>query len=45
MRELHTYHEDADLDDDAVIVCLDWRGMRTGRAGIDDSDVVKRPDS
>ncbi|MFE9656197.1 PP2C family protein-serine/threonine phosphatase [Micromonospora sp. NPDC006431] len=26
MRELHAYHADADLRDDAVIVCLDWRG-------------------
>jgi serine phosphatase RsbU (regulator of sigma subunit) len=28
MRELHAYHEESDLDDDAVIVCLDWRGMK-----------------
>jgi serine phosphatase RsbU (regulator of sigma subunit) len=27
MRELHAYHEKSDLEDDAVIVCLDWRGM------------------
>jgi len=26
MRELHAYHADADLRDDAVVVCLDWRG-------------------
>ncbi|SBT41300.1 PP2C family protein-serine/threonine phosphatase [Micromonospora auratinigra] len=26
MRELHAYHVDADLHDDAVVVCLDWRG-------------------
>ncbi|MGC4892768.1 PP2C family protein-serine/threonine phosphatase [Micromonospora sp. DT31] len=25
MRELHAYHADADLRDDAVVVCLDWR--------------------
>ena len=31
MRELHAYHADADLRDDAVVVCLDWRG--SGRAG------------
>ncbi|WP_406044771.1 serine/threonine-protein phosphatase [Micromonospora sp. NBC_00898] len=30
MRELHAYHVDADLRDDAVVVCLDWRG--SGRA-------------
>ncbi|MEU1688182.1 PP2C family protein-serine/threonine phosphatase [Micromonospora sp. NPDC005707] len=28
MRELHAYHADADLRDDAVVVCLDWRGSR-----------------
>ncbi|MEU2615766.1 PP2C family protein-serine/threonine phosphatase [Micromonospora sp. NPDC007271] len=27
MRELHAYHADADLRDDAVVVCLDWRGF------------------
>lgn len=27
-RELHAYHADADLRDDAVVVCLDWRGSR-----------------
>ncbi|MGR6319660.1 SpoIIE family protein phosphatase [Micromonospora soli] len=26
MRELHAYHADTDLRDDAVVVCLDWRG-------------------
>ena len=26
MRELRAYHGETDLDDDAVIVCLDWRG-------------------
>ncbi|SCL32361.1 Serine phosphatase RsbU, regulator of sigma subunit [Micromonospora rhizosphaerae] len=26
LRELHAYHADADLRDDAVVVCLDWRG-------------------
>ncbi|MEV1144671.1 PP2C family protein-serine/threonine phosphatase [Micromonospora sp. NPDC049799] len=31
MRELHAYHVDADLRDDAVVVCLDWRGP--GRDG------------
>ncbi|MCM0676543.1 SpoIIE family protein phosphatase [Micromonospora phytophila] len=33
MRELHAYHVDADLRDDAVVVCLDWRGSggRNGR--------------
>ena len=34
MRELHAYHADADLRDDAVVVCLDWRGsspMADGR--------------
>ncbi|GLY24050.1 PP2C family protein-serine/threonine phosphatase [Micromonospora sp. NBRC 101691] len=33
MRELHAYHADADLRDDAVVVCLDWRGdsRRDGR--------------
>ncbi|KAB1914422.1 PP2C family protein-serine/threonine phosphatase [Micromonospora sp. AMSO31t] len=28
MRELHAHHADADLRDDAVVVCLDWRGSR-----------------
>ncbi|MFF5216167.1 PP2C family protein-serine/threonine phosphatase [Micromonospora sp. NPDC000442] len=26
MRELQTFHADTDLRDDAVVVCLDWRG-------------------
>lgn len=26
MRGLHDYHADHDPDDDAVVVCLDWRG-------------------
>ncbi|NJP33996.1 PP2C family protein-serine/threonine phosphatase [Micromonospora thermarum] len=26
MRELRAWHDDADLRDDAVVVCLDWRG-------------------
>ncbi|MET8310657.1 PP2C family protein-serine/threonine phosphatase [Micromonospora sp. NPDC005173] len=26
MRELHAYHVDSDLRDDAVVVCLDWHG-------------------
>lgn len=26
MRELHAWHGDADMRDDAVVVCLDWRG-------------------
>jgi len=34
MRGLHDYHADYDLDDDAVIVCLDWFGPTTaGDAG------------
>ncbi|MFI7606471.1 PP2C family protein-serine/threonine phosphatase [Micromonospora sp. NPDC049366] len=28
MRELHAYHVDSDLRDDAVVVCLDWHGFR-----------------
>ncbi|MFC3502987.1 PP2C family protein-serine/threonine phosphatase [Micromonospora krabiensis] len=32
MRELHAYHADSDLRDDAVVVCLDWHGSR-GRVG------------
>ena len=32
MRELQAFHADADLRDDAVVVCLDWRGA-AGRAG------------
>ncbi|MGC4814298.1 PP2C family protein-serine/threonine phosphatase [Micromonospora sp. DT228] len=28
MRELHAYHADSDLRDDAVVVCLDWHGPR-----------------
>ncbi|WP_320068758.1 PP2C family protein-serine/threonine phosphatase [Micromonospora sp. RTGN7] len=31
MRGLQAYHADADLRDDAVVVCLDWRG-RGGQA-------------
>ncbi|MFF5175708.1 PP2C family protein-serine/threonine phosphatase [Micromonospora sp. NPDC000089] len=27
MRELFAYHADTDLRDDAVVVCLDWRGI------------------
>ena len=26
MRGLHAYHRQEQLEDDAVIVCLDWRG-------------------
>jgi hypothetical protein len=26
LGDLRTYLEDADLDDDAVAVCLDWTG-------------------
>jgi serine phosphatase RsbU (regulator of sigma subunit) len=33
MRELHAYHEQTHLDDDAVIVCLDWRGMDGAPSG------------
>ncbi|MGC1212835.1 MAG: PP2C family protein-serine/threonine phosphatase [Micromonospora sp.] len=33
MRELHAYHADADLRDDAVVVCLDWRGSSSGADG------------
>jgi serine phosphatase RsbU (regulator of sigma subunit) len=33
MRGLHAYHEQEHLDDDAVIVCLDWRGMDRGMSG------------
>jgi serine phosphatase RsbU (regulator of sigma subunit) len=33
MRELHAYHEKTDLEDDAVIVCLDWGGMDRGTSG------------
>ncbi|MEH1169543.1 PP2C family protein-serine/threonine phosphatase [Micromonospora sp. CPCC 205539] len=32
MRELHAYHAESDLRDDAVVVCLDWHGPR-GRDG------------
>ncbi|WP_434739991.1 PP2C family protein-serine/threonine phosphatase [Micromonospora sp. SH-82] len=32
MRELHAHHADADLRDDAVVVCLDWHGP-SGPAG------------
>ncbi|GIJ76469.1 Serine phosphatase RsbU, regulator of sigma subunit [Micromonospora phaseoli] len=27
MRELQAFHAEADLRDDAVVVCLDWRGL------------------
>jgi serine phosphatase RsbU (regulator of sigma subunit) len=33
MRGLHAYHERERLDDDAVIVCLDWRGMDRAERG------------
>jgi hypothetical protein len=33
MRELHAYHDKNDLDDDAVIVCLDWSGMDPEASG------------
>ncbi|MFB9238326.1 PP2C family protein-serine/threonine phosphatase [Plantactinospora siamensis] len=33
MRDLRDYHDDTELDDDAVIVCLDWHGMKTERLG------------
>ncbi|MFC0506167.1 PP2C family protein-serine/threonine phosphatase [Micromonospora costi] len=33
MRELHAYHADTDLRDDAVVVCLDWHGVRGRDAG------------
>ena len=33
MRGLHAYHEREHLEDDAVIVCLDWRGMDPGSSG------------
>jgi serine phosphatase RsbU (regulator of sigma subunit) len=33
MRELHAYHEQTHLEDDAVIVCLDWRGMDGAPSG------------
>ena len=33
MRELHAYHADSDLRDDAVVVCLDWRGPRERDGG------------
>jgi len=33
MRRLHDFHEHAHLDDDAVIVCLDWRGMDGAATG------------
>lgn len=35
MRELHAYHADAELRDDAVVVCLDWRGS----SPVDDAGV------
>ncbi|MEU7611431.1 PP2C family protein-serine/threonine phosphatase [Micromonospora sp. NPDC049204] len=33
MRELHAYHADSDLRDDAVVVCLDWHGPRERGSG------------
>ncbi|WP_410809201.1 PP2C family protein-serine/threonine phosphatase [Micromonospora sp. 067-2] len=33
MRELHAYHADSDLRDDAVVVCLDWHGPRDRDGG------------
>ncbi|SIM73673.1 PP2C family protein-serine/threonine phosphatase [Micromonospora cremea] len=33
MRELHAYHVDSDLRDDAVVVCLDWHGPRERDGG------------
>ncbi|GAA2191623.1 PP2C family protein-serine/threonine phosphatase [Micromonospora lupini] len=33
MRELHAYHADSDLRDDAVVVCLDWHGPRERDGG------------
>ncbi|MFF5055073.1 PP2C family protein-serine/threonine phosphatase [Micromonospora sp. NPDC000663] len=33
MRELHAYHADSDLRDDAVVVCLDWHGPRERNGG------------
>ncbi|MFI1197285.1 PP2C family protein-serine/threonine phosphatase [Micromonospora sp. NPDC020750] len=33
MRGLQSYHVDVDLRDDAVVVCLDWRGQGGGGAG------------
>ncbi|SCF11327.1 Serine phosphatase RsbU, regulator of sigma subunit [Micromonospora coriariae] len=33
MRELHAYHVDSDLRDDAVVVCLDWHGPRDRDGG------------
>ncbi|MBM0233323.1 serine/threonine-protein phosphatase [Micromonospora sp. STR1_7] len=33
MRELHAYHVDSDLRDDAVVVCLDWHGPRERNGG------------
>ncbi|MEU8187134.1 PP2C family protein-serine/threonine phosphatase [Micromonospora carbonacea] len=33
MRGLQSYHADADLRDDAVVVCLDWRGRAGGPGG------------
>ena len=34
MRELHAYHADSDLRDDAVVVCLDWHGPPRRRRGV-----------
>jgi hypothetical protein len=31
MRELHTHHDAESLDDDAVIVCIDWHPYGEGR--------------
>ncbi|MFI6108100.1 PP2C family protein-serine/threonine phosphatase [Streptomyces sp. NPDC051310] len=33
LRELRTYHGDVPLDDDALVVCLDWHGPSAGNAG------------
>ncbi|ASW55122.1 PP2C family protein-serine/threonine phosphatase [Plantactinospora sp. KBS50] len=33
MRDLRGYHGDTELDDDAVIVCLDWYGMNRESPG------------
>jgi serine phosphatase RsbU (regulator of sigma subunit) len=32
LRELRTYHGDVPLDDDALVVCLDWHGPSAGDA-------------
>ena len=33
MRQMYAYHEDADLRDDAVVVCLDWLGPQPAGPG------------